>query len=357
MKRLISFLVVFSLVLSVCAAVYAASGKPSITEQPVTATVKKNGDATFTVKAKNAGGASITWYFTNPSTGEVTTGKQLSKVVPGVKVANPNSLSIKLKNIPVSMHGWTLYCHIGPKSGGVSSDEVMILIQGMEVPETAKGAAESDGNGNSRLTGSAAENTPARPTPTPVPERIVITGNTRLELLAVDSKGSPVGKPKDELTFTDGSASFYVRLPASTEGSIQYLTLNSLRITPDGEVRGIGIRGWNESAAVKIKVNKPGSAEETPSDGLVLPDETEEPVDPSDLVSVDCSNCRFTGYHSSFAESGQVPVGTTITVSASGGMISKGYFINGAKKAVHKNEASFQLLIEENTTITMEKQK
>ena len=81
MKRLISFLVVFSLVLSVCAAVYAASSKPSITEQPVTATVKKNGDATFTVKAKNAGGASITWYFTNPSTGEVTTGKQLDTVI------------------------------------------------------------------------------------------------------------------------------------------------------------------------------------------------------------------------------------------------------------------------------------
>lgn len=360
MKRMISFLLAFCLVLSVSSAALAASSRPSITEQPVTTTVRKNGDVAFTVKAKNAGGASITWYFTNPSTGEVTTGKQLSKYVPGLKVANPNSLSIKLKNVPVSMHGWMLYCHIGPKSGGVSSDTVMLLIEGMDVPDTLtalNGGSSSSETETGASAGSDGSVTAARPTPTPVPEKIVISGNSRFELLAVDSKGEPVGKPQDELTFADGSASFYVRLPESTEGTIQYVTINSLRITPDGDVRGIGIRGWNTSASVRVKVNKPGSGEEDTSGGLVLPEEEETPVDPSSLVTVTCVNCRFTGYHSSFAESGQVPVGTTITVIASGGMITKGYFINGAKKAVHKKEASFQLLIEGDTTITMEKQK
>ena len=107
---------------------------------------------------------------------------------------------------------------------------------------------------------------------------------------------------------------------------------------------------------MKVKVNKPGP-ENTPTATLFLPDEPIAPADPSTLVTVTCENCRFTGYKSSYAKSGEVPVGTTITVIASGGMVGKGYFINGAKKGAHKNEASFQYVVEGDTTITMEKQK
>ena len=371
MKRLILVLMVLCLMFGVCSVAAAAV---SIVEQPETMTVKKGGNVTFTVKAKNAGGSSITWYFTNPVTGEVVTGKKLSTAVSGLKVSNPNSLKITLKKVPESMHGWTLYCHIGPKSGGVNTDTVMLLIEGMEVPDTlatlnaapadeAVTDASSASMKNVSAAGTAVESaavaseTPAVPTATPVPEKIVITGSTKIELYNVDSKGEPVGTAQQELTFEEPTASFYVKLPDTTEGTIQYVTVDSVRLTPDGEVRGMSIRGWPASASVKIKVLKPGAEEEQTIESLLPPLESEAPVDPSTLVTVTCENCRFTGYHSSFATSGQVPAGTTITVVASGGMVAKGYTINGAKKATHKNEATFQLVVEEDTTITMQKQK
>lgn len=134
--------------------------------------------------------------------------------------------------------------------------------------------------------------------------------------------------------------------------------MDGIRFTPDGEVRGMSVRGWPASAAVRIKVLKPGSSAEDQDEGPILPEITEVPEDPSaQMAAITCENCRFTGYKSSYAKSGEVPVGTTITVIASGGMVGKGYIINGAKKATHKNEATFQYVVEGDTTITMEKQK
>ena len=367
LKRLIAVLMILCLMLGFSTVAMAA--KPVITQQPETMTVKKGGTVSFTIKAKNAN--SITWHFINPMTGQDLTGKQLSKSIPGVKVVSPNGKKITLKKVPEAMHGWSVYCHLGQKNSGVDSDTVMLLIDGKELPEAtpvptkAVSASAADDSRKSSETESsssivAVSTVTASPTPspTPKPEKIVITGNSKIDLFAVDSKGEPTGKSVQELTFNEPAASFYVKIPDATEGTISYVSLDSVRLTPDGETRGMTVRGWPTSASVKIKVKKPGSeSEEDTSKALVLPEETEEPVDPSTLVTVKCENCRFTGYHSSFAGSGEVPVGSTITVIASGGMVGKGYFINGAKKAVHKNEASFQYVVEGDTVIVMEKQK
>ncbi len=371
MKRLLSILMILCILLGVFGVAFAA--KPSITKQPENQTVKKGGTITISLEAKNADGG-ITWHFKSPA-GKEYTGRKLSDAVSGLKVSNPNSLNITLKKVPESMHGWTAYCHIGPKNGGVDSDTVMILIEGMEPPATPTPTAKADSSSEDSKSGTSSDSdsktssksdssdsesevkaTPAVPTATPKPEKIVMTGNTRIELYKVDSKGEPLGKAQQELTFTDGEADFYVKLPDATEGSIEYVSVDGIRFAPDGEVRGMGIKGWPYSASVKVKVNKPGP-DTTATETLVLPDETVAPADPSTLVTVTCENCRFTGYKSSYAKSGEVPVGTTITVIASGGMVGKGYFINGAKKAAHKNEASFQYVVEGDTTITMEKQK
>ena len=108
----------------------------------------------------------------------------------------------------------------------------------------------------------------------------------------------------------------------------------------------MSVRGWTTSATVKAKVSKPGSARAQ---------QEEEPVDESSLVNITCENCRFSGWHNSFAASGQVPAGSTITVVASGGMIHKGYSINGSE-GQYKDQASFKLVVEGDTTISMEKQ-
>lgn len=354
MKRLLSLLLILCLTLGMIPLAHAAI---TVTEQPETTTVKAGGNVTFRFKGKNVSGSGITWYFINPVTGETTTGKKLSSVVPGIKVANPNNPKITLKRVPESMHGWIVYCHIGKKSGGVDTDKVMLLIEGKEPPanmaellaappaaaDNDDGGAKSDGAGDSDAIYVTA--TPEPPTP------IVITGS-KVELYQLDRSGDIVGTAQTELTFPVGSsANFYVKLPEGTEGTLQYFTIGGIRFDPEGDnVTGMAVRGWTTSAAVRAKVLKPGDETPTPA-----PAATEEPVDESSLVTVTCTFCRFTGWHNTFSESGKVPVGSTITVAASGGMISKGYSINGAK-ASHRNEAAFQLVVEGDTTIVMDEQ-
>ncbi len=350
MKRLLAFLIVVCLAAG-CVSI-AMAAKITITSQPVSQTTKVGGTLTFKVKAKNAGDQPITWYFMNPETGETTTGKKLPNVVQGVKVTRPNSLNITLKKIPESLHGWVLYCHIGMKGTGATSNYAMILIEGKEVPPMpvqTRGSSTSDTN-------AATVDAAGSPLPTATPEPIVVKAGTKVDLYEMDRKGNVISGAKPELTFTQGSANFMMKLQDGVEDPIQYFSIDSIRITPEGEnvtgLTGLSIRNLEHSATAKIKLFKPSTGAE------IVPREAKiEEADPSTLVNVTCEFCRFTGYNNTFAESGQVPVGTTITVVASGGRISKGYFINGAKKGEYKNQASFQLVIEGDTTIKMEKQK
>ena len=357
MKRLLSLLLVLCLALGCCSAALAAS--ITITQQPESKTVKAGGNTSFTVKAKNVGDAGITWYFINPETGAVTTGRKLSETVPGVKVSNPNSKTIKLSKVPKEMHGWGVYCHLGPKSGGVDTDTVLLLIAGMEEPKTipTRSDASSSKSSSSKSSSASAPSpggdaqSPAV-TAAPVSNEVVIKGS-KVELYKLDQSGKITGEAQKQLVFENGTANFYVKIPEGTNGTIQYLAIGSLRLTPEGEITGMSIRGWKSNATVKITIYDPEAEAEKAAKKAA---EEEEPVDESSLVTVTCTNCRFTGWHNSFAESGKVPVGSTITVIASTGKLQKGYSING-EAASHKNEASFTMVVEGDTTIVMEKQK
>ena len=363
MKRVLSFLVVLCLALSVFTVASAAS--ITILQQPETQTVKAGGNLTFVVKAKG-NYDSVTWYFTNPLTGQVTTGRKLEDVVSGVSVKNPNSLKLTLRKIPESMHGWTLRCHIGPKNGGVSTDTVMILIAGLEPPVfTPAPTSTPIPNTATAMTSAGTSQGGAQATVVQMKEPIVIKGSNKFELYALDGKGNVTGDAQTELKFTDGDANFFVLLPEGAEGPIQYIKIGGLRLTPTGDVTGMSVRGWKESASVTVKIRKPvveGQENGVSATMAALQAEQEkekeaiESVDASSLVTVTCTNCRFSGWNNRFAQSGQVPVGTTITVVSDGGWIHKGYSINGAK-AVSRDQASIQLVIEEDTTISMEKQK
>ena len=344
MKRILSVVLTCILLLSCCTEALAAG--VTITQQPQTQTVKTGGNVTFRVKAKNASGKSITWYFTNPATGETTTGRKLSESVSGVTVKNPNTLSITLKKVPEELHGWTLYCHIGQKNSGVDSEPAMILIAGKEPPVVVTPKPANASSPSASSSGSSAS--PAEPAPEAQPAPSTVIKGSKVELYKLDQRGNIVGSAAKELTFDGTDADFYVKLPEGTEGTIQYLTLNGLRLTPEGDVTGMSIRGWSGSASVRVKIKKPLTEEEADRKK-----KEEEPVDESQLVTVTCTNCRFTGWHNSFVASGQVPVGSTIKVIASGGFLKRGYSINGAPSE-HKNQASFSMVVEGDTTITME---
>ena len=356
MKRVLSILAAVCLMICCFTPAFAAV---TITQQPVTQTVKAGRDATFTVKARGNTDDGITWYFINPETGDTTTGRKLSEVVPGVKVVGPNRLTMKIQNVPESMHGWQLYCHIGKKNSGVDTDTVMILISGLEPPANTPVPASAL-KAESSASASTISTTKAEVTPTPTvtatPEPIVIKGS-KVDLYEMDSKGEVISVvPQHELTFENGqSANFQIRIPQSDTETLQYISIGKVRLVPEGgDITSLSVRGWPESASVRVKMGSPDDN----GDDLIQarPSATPEPVDESSLVTVTCVNCRFTGWNNSFAESGKVPVGSTITVIANGGFIKKGYSING-EKATHKTEASFDMIVEGDTSIVMEAQK
>ncbi len=356
MKRILSGLVLLVLLMGVFSGALAA--KISITTQPQTQTIKAGGSVTYTVKANNAKGNSITWHFINPETGEDVTGKKLTSRFSGLQVKNPNSLNITLKRVPEEMHGWTAHCHIGQKAGGVDSDKVMILIEGKEVPayySSMNGSKEEQAAAQvAAQVGGYLDESGALVTPEPEP--IVITGN-KIDLYETDGKDNPIGEPQSSLTFTGGKkANFYVKVPDVVEGTLAYVSINGIRMVPNGEARSMAIRNWPESATVKIKVNRPGRNTNEAVAEITLPPQEEVSADPADLVTVTCTFCRFTGGGVTYAESGQVPRGTEITVFAAGGNIKTGYTINKARKAEYKQQASFLLVVEEDTTIVMKKQ-
>ena len=357
MKRLAAIILILCLILGDCA-MGLAEGRISITKQPETQTVKKGGTVTYKFQARNMTGKTpITWYFTNPANGKVYFGSKIAKVkaLKGLKVVHPNGQNLTLKNVPEAMHGWTIYARVGNKSSGVNTQTVTILIAGKELPgtetkaetKTTKKKSTKKTTKEAAATEASVEEAAATPKPaaTPEPAGPIVIKGSKVELYALDKQGNMTGTASKELTFETGDADFFVRLPEGTEGTIQYLTVGGVRLTPDGEATGMSIRGWKSSATVKVKVQKPGAAATA-----------EAPVDESTLVNVTCTNCRFTGWHNSFAESGKVPAGSTITVIASGGVLKKGYSINGGE-AEHKDQATFQLVVTGDTTITMEKQK
>ncbi len=131
-KRFISLILVLILVFALSANAFAA-GKPKITKQPATATVKTGGTVKFQIKTSGTVD-SIIWHFIDPATGKDYTGRKIADAVKGLKVGNPNGSTITLKKVPESMHGWTVYAHVNGNGYHVDSDKVLLLISGMDKP-------------------------------------------------------------------------------------------------------------------------------------------------------------------------------------------------------------------------------
>ena len=143
MKRLLTILAILCLLMG---SINVAQAAIEVTGQPETQTVKAGGTVTFSVKAKGVGNAAITWHFISPDGQEDITGKKLSARFSGLKVNKPNSQNITLKKVPEEMHGWSVYCHLGKPSAGVDTEPALLLIEGMDAPETedAGGTEEAD---------------------------------------------------------------------------------------------------------------------------------------------------------------------------------------------------------------------
>lgn len=353
MKRIIGLALAFCLVFALAVNAFADS-KPTITQQPVTSTTSKKGSVSFSVKVKGTV-SSYTWYFINPATGEKYSGRQLSKAVKGIKVSNPNSKKVSLSKVPESMHGWLVYCHINGNGYKIDSDQVMLLVYGLEPPESSADASaqpEEQGQEGAETaeTAESAESAEAQPASEGEtqaqeiaqdeeeydgqPDAVTVSATEKV-LYRLDSSGNKADeKPVSKLEFT-GSCSILV---ASDEPIVSW-TVNGVRIQPAEPVTEFRLVNVSSNVSMDIKLNKASAADVQ--------------VDESNMCHVVCEGCTFTymPYRLMSVTEGDVPAGAPIRISANtGDGADAGYVINGGEPE-GQGAANYQFTVTEDVTI------
>lgn len=351
MKKLISFLLVFCLVLGLTSVALAA---PKITKQPESATTDEKGTVSFSVKASDYKG--LTWRFLDPATGKETTGKKLNSVFKKIKVANPNGQTITLKNVPEEMHGWYVYCHLTGNGFEVDSDKVLLLVSGLPEPDGAVLPAETPAPDVEVSAEPAPVETPAAPQPSGEPQpseepqthvdedgnlvegaaeeiKTVTVRSKDATLYPINSYGSPVeNEAATELVF-EGSGDLAVK----ADGEIRYWLVNGIRINTDEAVPGFVLRDVKTDLVITAVLRQAG-----------------QEIDENNLVTVTCEGCKFTWNKGGLKNvtSGQVPAGSEILIIANPAP-ENGYSLNGGAFE-DAGKMSVRRTVTEDTTIKAE---
>ena len=385
MKKIIGLILVFILLFAVASDAFAGS-RPQITKNPETATVKKGGKVTFSIKTKGTV-ATIIWYFVDPATGNEYSGKKLSGAVKEVKIAGAtNNSKITLKNVPESMHGWKVYAHVNGNGYKIDSEPALLLIAGMDIPEEAsespdeaqaeapdevpseasdedpsetpdEPSAEEPGDVSADEPGKMpAEETPAdentdekapvdqpeiqvdssdnEPEEGGAPTAFTVTSTTKV-LRLLDASGNVTDDtPVSSLKIT-GVGSVLV----SSEEPIISWTLNGLTVQPAEPVREFRILNVTSDLFINIKTSRVSAAETV--------------VDENRMCKVTCTGCTFSysrGKLRSVTE-GEVPAGAPINIVAdSSDLATNGYSVNGGEPE-YEGQAGFRLVVTEDVTI------
>ena len=352
-----AFVLILILCLIIGISVPAMAAKPKISEQPESATTNEKGTVTFSIKASNIEG--LTWRFVNPETGEELTGKTLPKKIKGVTVEGANKKTIKLKNVPEEMHGWTVYCHITGSGYKVDSERVTLLVYGMgDAPAAPADTAPDTDTGSDTETGSNTESgldtetvtdvetvttpddgtteTTAAPADTAVtpaePESTSFTvQGENVIICPVDAYGNRMEEEAGTVLTFEESASIAVK----ADGNVRYWLVNGIRVEPAASLSEFTLRDVSKDLTISAVLS--GSAVES-----------EDTV-----VQITCEGCTFTygkGNLKNMTE-GKVPAGAAIIIAADGGNApKKGFSINGGSFE-HVGEASFRLIVREDTAI------
>ena len=346
MKKILGLILALCLVLAV--AVNAFAAKLAITKQPETATTNKKGTVSFAIKVSGSVN-SITWYFVNPATGESHTGKKLPTDIKGVKVSNPNSKKITLKNVPESMHGWVVYCHINGNGYKLDSDKVMLLVYGLEPPaelpeimSPAESSSESNepaaDSGEKEKSGDEGEGS-SEPAETPVePEVKVITVSCNAKALRkLDKSGTAdEAAPSSSLDFGDASSGSFIVI---SEDPIKSYTINGVQIEPAEPVNEFRVLNVTDSVTLRLKINRVTAASAQ--------------VDESHMCKVTCKGCTFSYLRGGIraVSEGEVPAGAPISVVAdTAELAALGYSVNGAEP-INQGLASFRLTVTDDVEI------
>ncbi len=353
MKKIIGLILVFVLLFAVASEAFAGS-KPQITKDPETATVKKGGKVSFSIKTKGTV-STVIWYFVDPATGNQYSGKKLAGAVKGVKVVGPtNSKKITLNKVPEEMHGWKVYAHVNGNGYKIDSQQATLLIAGMDIPtetpaeepaeQPVEEPAEQPAEEPSEQTAPAEQTEASEATDGDTledqgaPSKIIISATSKI-LRLLDASGNVIDStPSSRLEITGIG---YVLV--SSEEPIISWTLNGIHVQPAEPVNEFRLLNVTSDLSVDIKTSRITAADAV--------------VDENNMCKVTCTGCTFSYIRNNLRSvtEGEVPSGAPINVFADTSDHAKnGYSINGGEPE-HQGQAGFQFVVTEDVQIVCSK--
>ena len=99
---------------------------PSILKNPTDETVYEGGSCYFVAKHENATAA--VWHFLSPDSQIDLTYEAAAQYFKSVEIINGMYSTVQLKNIPLSLNGWRVYCRYSNEFGNSSTKTALITV-------------------------------------------------------------------------------------------------------------------------------------------------------------------------------------------------------------------------------------
>ena len=126
----------------------------------------EGGSAYFVARYDNALWA--VWHFVSPDGLTDLTYEEAAKQFPNMQILNGMYSTLELKNMPLDLNGWKVYCQYRNRVGSTNTEKATITVKGAPTPAAAPAAAAP--------AAPAAQTEPAPAEPTPADAGIIVVG-------------------------------------------------------------------------------------------------------------------------------------------------------------------------------------
>ena len=109
-----------------------AGDRPKVTKNPTGETVEAGGNCSFVAKYENAIWA--VWHFVSPDGSRDLDYEDAGKEFGSLEILNGYASTMKLKNIPASLNGWSVYCRFSNNVGATDTEKAKITVKGAPAP-------------------------------------------------------------------------------------------------------------------------------------------------------------------------------------------------------------------------------
>ena len=135
MKKILTYICLFAFMAGMLAAFtpVALADGVVITKNPTGEECERNGSVIFIAKAENY--YQLMWHLVSPD-GETDYGEhEIPDAFPDIITEGFASERLKLSNVPEELHGWKVKAEFMGDDGSAFSDEALITIKGVQLPE------------------------------------------------------------------------------------------------------------------------------------------------------------------------------------------------------------------------------